>query len=387
MAQRQHRILHVLGSMNPGGVETWLLHVLEHIERDRFQFDFCVCGTQVGLYDPEVERLGGRILRCPKGANLWSFRRRFRGVLREGNYDVVHSHVHFFSGALLGWAKAEGVPIRIAHSHNTHDGRSDSRARRSYRMLMKSLIHRYATHGLAASKPAATELFGESWQANERLQILHYGLDLNPFLKSYDRVEVRAELGIPSGVQVVGHVGRFDEPKNHRFLLEIADSVLKSRRDVHFLLIGDGPLRPEIEARARRLGLWRKIHFAGVRTDVPRLMLAAMDLFLFPSLYEGLGICLLEAQAAGLRCLVSDTVPKEVLRIPGSVEFLSLSAGKDFWSRKAMEGLDAGRIESVPGLHAEVRDRFSMQQSLRHLMGLYSMGQPPLRPATVEQHV
>ena len=387
MTQGQRRILHVLGSMNPGGVETWLLHVLEHIERDRFQFDFCVCGTQVGLYEPEVERLGGRILRCPKGANPWSFRRRFRRILSEGNYDVVHSHVHSFSGALLRWAKAEGVPIRIAHSHNTHDGRSDSRARRCYRKLMKFWINRYSTYGLAASKPAAMELFGENWQTDDRFQILHYGLDLHPFQKSVDRVAVRAEFGIPPDVRVIGHVGRFDEQKNHRFLLQIADAVLKSRRDVHFLLIGDGPLRPEIEDRVRQMGLSRQIHFVGVRTDVPRLMLAAMDFFLFPSLDEGLGICLLEAQAAGLRCLVSDTVPKEVVRVSDSVEFLALSSGKDFWSRKAMEGLDAGRIELVRGLKSEVQGRFSMQQSLRHLMGLYSTGQSSLRPVTVEQHV
>jgi glycosyltransferase involved in cell wall biosynthesis len=387
MIQRQRRILHVLGSMNPGGVETWLLDVLERIDRDHFQFDFCLCGAQAGVYAAEVERLGGRILRCPKRANLWSFRRRFRRVLREGNYDVVHSHVHFFSGALLRWAKAEGRPIRIAHSHNTNDGRSDSRARRCYRKLMKFWINRYSTHGLAASEPAAAELFGENWQTDGRFQVLHYGLDLHPFQKSPDRVTVRAELGIPPDVQVVGHVGRFDEQKNHRFFLEIADSVLKSRRDVHFLLIGDGPLRPEIERRVRQMGVSREIHFVGVRTDVPRLMLAAMDLFLFPSLYEGLGICLLEAQAAGLRCLVSDTVPKEVVRVPGSVGFLALSSGKDFWSTNVIHGLDAGRLGSVRVLSAEIQDKFSMQQSMRHLMGLYSTVQSSLRPVTVEQHV
>ncbi|MGD0402564.1 MAG: glycosyltransferase family 1 protein [Candidatus Acidiferrales bacterium] len=379
--------MHVLGSMNPGGVETWLLHALEHIDRDRFQFDFCLCGEQAGLYAAEVESLGGKILRCPRSQNLWSFQRHFRELLREGMYDVVHSHVHFFSGALLRWAKAAGIPIRIAHSHNTHDGRSDSLTRLCYRKLMKRWISRYSTHGLAASEPAATELFGENWRADSRFQVLHYGLDLQPFQKSPDRVAVRAELGIPSDVQVVGHVGRFDEQKNHRFLLEIAGSVLKSRRDVHFLLIGDGPLRPEIERRVRQMGISREMHFVGVRTDVPRLMLAAMDLFLFPSFYEGLGICLLEAQAAGLRCLVSDAVPREVVRVPGSVRFLALSSGKDLWSTNVTHGLDAGRLGSVRVLSAEIQKKFSMQQSLRNLMVLYSTVQSSLRPVTVEQHV
>jgi glycosyltransferase involved in cell wall biosynthesis len=383
MTQSQLRVLHVVGTMNPGGVETWLLHVLEHIERDRFQFDFCVCGPQAGLYAAEVERLGGKILKCPKGANLWLFRRDFRRVLRDGKYDVIHSHVHFFSGALLRWAKAEGVPIRIAHSHNARDGRSDSRTRSYYRKLMKSWINRYATRALAASKPAARELFGENWVADNRLQILHYGLDLHPFQELFDRREVRAELGIPFDAPVIGHVGRFDEQKNHRFLLEIAVAVLRCRPGVHFLLVGDGPLRPEIEASARQLGLSREIHFVGIRTDVPRLMVAAMDLFVFPSLHEGLGLCLLEAQAARLRCLVSDTVPKEVVRVHEAVEFLALSAGGDYWSRKVMQGLDARRNDPVPGLDAEVQSRFSMQQSLRHLMRIYSTAEVPTQRAIV----
>jgi glycosyltransferase involved in cell wall biosynthesis len=387
MLQRQYRILHVLGSMNPGGVEAWLLQMLERIDRDHFQFDFCLCGLEAGLYAGEVERLGGRILMCPKSANLWSFRRRFRRVLREGNYDVVHSHVHFFSGALLRWAKAEGVAVRIAHSHNSHDGRSGSRARRFYRTLMKSWINRCATQGLAVSELAAAELFGENWWADSRFQILHHGLDLHPFQESFDRREVRSELGIPSDAPVIGHVGRFDEQKNHRFLLEIACPLLKTRPDIHFLLIGDGPLRPEIEARAREMGLSRKIHFVGVRTDVPRLMLAAMDLYLFPSLYEGLGLCVLEAQAAGLRCLVSDTVPKEAVRVPESVEFLPLTASEDYWATKIIQGLDAQRTEPVPMLNGGVQSRFSTDRSFRHLMGLYSTGQSSIPRVTVEQHV
>jgi glycosyltransferase involved in cell wall biosynthesis len=387
MVQRQYRILHVLGSMNPGGVEAWLLQMLKRIDRDHFQFDFCLCGVEAGVYAGEVERLGGRILRCQKSANLWSFRRRFRRILREGNYDVVHSHVHFFSGALLRWAKAEGVPVRIAHSHNSHDGRSDSRARRFYRTLMKYWINRCATQGLAVSKLAAAQLFGENWRADSRFQILHHGLDLHPFQESFDRRAVRSELGIPSDVEVIGHVGRFDEQKNHRFLLEIAYSLLKTRPNIHFLLIGDGPLRPEIEARARESGWSREIHFVGIRTDVPRLMLAAMDFFLFPSLYEGLGICLLEAQASGLRCLVSDTVPREAVRVPDSMEFLALSAGKGYWATKIIQGLDAQRTEPVPILDAGLQSKFSTDQSLRHLMGLYSACQSPIPPVTVEQHV
>jgi glycosyltransferase involved in cell wall biosynthesis len=387
MSESQRRILHVVGTMDPGGYETWLLHVLEHIDRDRFQFDFCACGTKPGLYDSKIERLGGRIITCPKGTNLLSFRRRFRGVLSEGEYDVVHSHVHFFSGVLLCWARAEHIPLRIAHSHTTQDGQRNDPPRHFYRRTMRSWINHHATHGLAASKPAARELFGKNWQADERFQTLDYGVDLRPFQELVRREEVRAELGIPKDALVVGHVGRFDVAKNHRFLLEVAGAVLKSRQDVHFLLVGDGLLRPEIEARVRHMGLSRTIHFVGIRTDVPRLMLAAMDLFVFPSLYEGLGICLLEAQMAGLRCLVSDMVPKEVARLRESVEFLSLSTGKEHWASRIIQGLDARQTGQPTVLGVEAQNKFSMQRSLQRLMGLYSVAQDSIPHVTLERHV
>ena len=337
------KVLHGLGTMNPGGVETWLLNVLRHIDRKQFQLDFCTFGPRAGLHAEEVERLGGKILRCPKGPNLASFRRRFRTILREGNYDVVHSHVHLFSGALLRWAKAEGVPVRIAHSHNTHDGRANTPVRHFYRRAMRSWINRYATHGLAASKPAASELFGEKWQSDGRFRVLYYGIDLEPFQEPVSREEIRAELGIPLAAAVVGHVGRFDPQKNHRFILEMARDILRKRPDVHFVLVGDGPLRREMEAKASAEGIADKMHFVGSRTDVPRLMRGGMDVFVFPSLWEGLPIALIEAQAAGLRCLVSDRVPEETALSRESVEFLSLTRGESYWAARVVQCLDAPR--------------------------------------------
>jgi glycosyltransferase involved in cell wall biosynthesis len=383
--RKQVRVVHVLGSMDPGGLETWLLQVLKDIDRDRFQLYFCTCGPQPGLLANEVTRLGGVMVPCAKGKNLWSFSLRFRKILREGKYDVVHSHVHCFSGAVLRWAKTEGVSIRIAHSHNAHDGRPDSQARRCYRKLMKSWISRYATDGLAPSE-AAAQLFGDNWRADNRFQILRFGLDLRPFRESIDGCQIRTQLGIPCGAPVIGHVGRFDQSKNHRFLLEIADSVLKCRPDIHFILVGDGQLRPEIEARVRTLGISSNIHFTGIRTDVPRIMRGAMDLFLFPSLKEGFGFSLLEAQAAGLHCLVSDTVPRDAACMPDSSEFLSLSAGSIHWAACAITKLEVARSKSATVLNDQFENEFSTQSSLRQLMNIYTSNSYLNRSTALERH-
>jgi glycosyltransferase involved in cell wall biosynthesis len=363
MAQRQIRILHVLGTLNPGGVETWLMHVLRNIDRNKFHLDFCTFGEEPGLYAPEVERLGSTVLWCRKSANIWAFGRRFRGILRDGKYDVVHSHVHYFSGAVLRWAKAEGVPMRIAHSHTINDGKPDEWMRRQYRRLMKLWIDRYATHGLAASKPAAVALFGKHWQNDGRFRVLYYGIDLRPFQEPVDRDTVRMELGLPIDVPVVGHVGRFVEVKNHRFLLEVAAEILRQRPGIHFLLIGDGPLRPETESRARLMGISTNVHFLGARTDVPRLMRGAMDAFVFPSLWEGLPVTVIEAQAAGLSCILSDAVTSEVSILPKQTYRLPLSKGAEEWAEKTIHILEPGRIVSDSALQAVAQSGFCIRRS------------------------
>jgi glycosyltransferase involved in cell wall biosynthesis len=361
--QSRLRILHALGSMNPGGVETWLLHAMKYTDRDRLEFHICTFGPQPGMYASKVEELGGKILRCPIGANPWSFRSRFQKILREGHYDVVHSHVHFFSGAILRWANAEGIPIRIAHSHTTQDGKADTLTRKCYRRLMKSWLDRYTTHGFAVSTTAATNLFGEKWHTDRRFSVLHYRIDLKPFQEPIDWEGARKELEIPMDALVVGHVGRFDAPKNQRFLLEVAREVLKTRRDVHFLFVGDGPLRVEIQERARVLGLSGRTHFPGIRTDVPRLMRAAMDVFVFPSLWEGLPLVMIEAQAAGLRCIVSDAVTKEVSILPEQVQRLPLSAGAETWAAETVHALEGKSIVRDSALQAVAQTDFCTQKN------------------------
>jgi glycosyltransferase involved in cell wall biosynthesis len=308
-----------------------------------------------------------------KKSNPLSFARRFRSVLREGRYDVVHSHVHHFSGFVVRLAHQEQVPVRIAHCHNTSDGKGSAPSRSLYHALMKHWIRKYATHGLAASAEAATALFGPNWQSDVRFRVLFCGIDLEPFRQKVCREEVRKELGIPLDAPVVGHVGRFAPQKNHAFLLEIAAEVIKRRPEVYFLLVGDGPLRPDMEAKARKLGIEKKVVFTGTRGDVPRLMLGAMDVFVFPSLWEGLPIVLVEAQAAGLRCVVSEAVPRDANVVEGAVSYLPLSASADEWVTAVVRLLEADGQWRENRLQILEDSRFSIGTSLRELTKLYRM--------------
>lgn len=321
--------------MNPGGVETWLMHVLRRIDRERFRMDFLVHTPRRCAYDDEIRRLGSEIIPCLGPRNPVLYARRLREILVRNRYTIVHSHVHHYSGLVLRVAAKAGVPTRIAHSHNDTSTlqRSAGPARKVYLALMKRWIDRYATQGLACSRPAAACLFGPNWAADQRYSVLYCGIDLEPFRDNGLEPEaVRQELGIPRGAIVVGHVGRMAPQKNHLFLIDVFAEVKKREPRAHLLLVGDGPLRPTIEQRVKACGLGDSVTFAGLRPDVPRLMLAAMDVFLFPSLYEGLGLVLIEAQAAGLTSVVSDVTPEEVTLAPLFVKRISLQASKEKWA-------------------------------------------------------
>ncbi|MCA1669356.1 MAG: glycosyltransferase [Thermomicrobia bacterium] len=329
------RILHVLGMMERGGAETWLMHLLRMINRDQYQMDFLVHITEPQDYDDEIRALGSKVLYCPHTHQPQRYARDFLDILTEhGPYDVVHSHVHHFSGFVLRLAKHAGIPVRIAHSHLDASvfAADASLQRRMYLKLMRHWIGACATDGLAASRQAANDLFGPRWEADPRYRTLFCGVDLSPFGEAICPTGVRAAFHIPLDAFVIGHVGRFTDQKNHALLLEIAAEVVRCDPQVRFLLVGEGELRARIMERAAWMGLGEQIIFAGSRADVPRLMRGAMDVFVFPSRYEGLGLVLVEAQAAGLPCVFSDVVPCEADIVPPLVQRCALDAPASVWA-------------------------------------------------------
>jgi glycosyltransferase involved in cell wall biosynthesis len=369
ISEKRIRVLQILGAMNRAGGETWLMHTLRHLDRQQFHFTFFCYTGERGDYAPEAESLGSKIVLSSAKLKSHSFARRFRQFIREGNFDIVHSHDLIVSGYFLKLAAREGAPVRIAHSHNTDADLSI--LRRIFWWLNKRWLRRYATHGLACSRAAARALYGPRWESDLRFRVLHYGVDIDAFKQKADRPVVRKEFAIPADAQVVGHVGKFYKQKNHRFIIQIAAEILKTQPNIYFLLVGEGPLRPEIESLARKKGIADRVVFAGSRPDVPRLMSGAMDAFVFPSLFEGLGLVLVEAQAAGLPCIIPDRVPSEATVVPELVRVLPLESGVRTWSDCVSDALKSPRPSAAQCLETVANSTFTAQKSTEALQQFY----------------
>lgn len=373
------RILHVVGGMNRAGTETWLMHVLRNIDRDRFQIDFMVHTDQPCPYDDEIQALGSQIIPCLCPSKPWLYAWNFKRILREkGPYDIVHSNVHHFSGYVLWLAKQVRVPIRIAHSHND-TSEVDARVnflRRIYLNLMKKAISSSATLNLAASSLAGSSLFSQNGSKNSHWQVLYFGVDLTPFKTPGDGLILRQEIGIPDDAFVVGHAGRFIEQKNHLFLLEIAAAVVKEKPLTRFLLIGDGALRSVIEAKIQQLGLTPYVILAGLRSDVPQLMQSVMDVFLLPSFHEGLPVVGIEAQAAGLPFVLSDVITEELDLVKPLIKRLSLSQSASEWAKAVVESPSLKSLYTpVESLTSMENSHFNIAYSVQELTKIYDSQQ------------
>lgn len=364
------RVLHVVGAMNRGGAETWLMHILRHIDRERFQMDFVVHTTRPAAYDDEIRALGSQIIPCLHPRYPLTYAHNLKRILREyGPYDIIHSHVHHYSGWVLRIAHQAGVPMRVAHSHSDTSflQANASVLRRLYFMLMQRWIAQCATRGWGCSRAAAAALFGPEWASDPRWRVLYHGIDLRPFHQVVHQGDVRAELSIPPEAFVVGHVGRFVEPKNHLFLLDIAREVIRREPRARFVLVGDGHLRAAMAQRVEEMGLREYFIFTGERSDIPRVMLGAIDLFVFPSLYEGLPIVLVEAQAAGLPCLISNVITQEVEVVPSLFQRLDLAQPAAVWAETALAMRCSLRPTQAEALAQVEKSVFNVHISVREL--------------------
>ena len=311
------RVAQVMGYMDGGGVEQVVMNYYRHIDRSRVQFDFLVCEGSGMVPRDEVESLGGRVFMVPSYKNLSCYMRELERLFREERWSIVHSHVNALSVFPLRAAKRAGVSMRIAHSHSTA-GKGEF-AKNAVKTVLKRFSNVYPTHRMACSRYAGEWLFGKGADFG----ILYNAIDLSQFLFDAEaRAQARADLGIVGGQTVIGHVGRFMPQKNHRFLIDAFALAARRRSDLVLVLVGAGEGEESARSLAVELGVASRVMFLGQRSDVDRLY-QAFDAFALPSLYEGLPLVSVEAQAAGLPCLLSDRITREV-DVTGTVRFLPI---------------------------------------------------------------
>ncbi|HUT59065.1 MAG TPA: glycosyltransferase [Phycisphaerae bacterium] len=334
-------ILHVFSRMTRGGAEMRTLEILRHIDHRRYRLHFCALSGRLGTLDEEFRALGSRTYLLD--LRQMGFARRFRKLLTEQRFDVVHSHVFYSSGLVLRLAAECGTPVRVAHFRSSHDGGGSSLPRRMLRKLMRHWIDQHATHILAVSESAMTAAWGPQSRSDPRCRVIYNGLDPSAFDGKADREGVRREFGLPGNALLYLHVGRFTKAKNHLRLVSIFAELLKRCPAATLLLVGGGndEIKRDVAARITGLGIGDRVVFCGERTDVPRLLKAA-DTLIFPSLWEGLPGAVLEACAAGTPVLASDLpVIREIAARLPLVHPLSLDADDERWAR-AIEAMATG---------------------------------------------
>ena len=322
----QYRILQVMGTLNRGGAETLLMNIYREIDRKKIQFDFIVHSddaNNLGDYKDEILELGGHIYSFPKYRiiNHVYYKKMWNKFFEDHNeYKVIHGHIRSTASIYLKIAKKHGL-VTIAHSHSISSGKGFEGAIKS---ILQYKIRFVADYFMGCSKKANEWLFGKKIAKSNKCRILKNGIDIKKFsFNETIRKKVRKKLNITDGDILIGHVARFSNEKNQIFALEVLKDITKDNKKYKLIFIGDGPDKEKIIKRTNELNLKNNVIFLG---SVPNVYeyLNAMDIFIFPSLYEGLGMALIEAQISGLKCLASKNVPLEA-KITDNVKFLSLT--------------------------------------------------------------
>lgn len=329
-------MLHAVSKMDRGGIENLIMNIYRNIDRKKIQFDFLDHNKETGAFDKEIIERGGRIFKINKlsATSFLSYKKELGFFLKEHQeYKIIHSHLNLLSGLTLESAKKFMIPVRIAHSHTNN--MLNTGIKKMVKLYSKKLIHKYATEKFACSKEAAVFQFGEDSYNNGEVEIIPNGIDINKFkFSDTSRKKIRTELGIDDNIFLIGHSGSFRKVKNHKFLLNVFARVYSQCNNCKLLLLGDGELKEEIIAQAKKLNIFNQIIFVGSVNNVYDY-LCAMDVFVFPSLYEGLGISVIEAQVSGLPCFISNTLNSEVI-LSDTCSVLDLS-NEDLWASALLQ--------------------------------------------------
>lgn len=323
------RVAQMMTDMNYGGVEMVVMNYYRHIDRTKVQFDFFALEGSAVPQREEIERLGGRVYIVPKYTHLSAYEKEIIRLFRQNQYKIVHSHMNTLSVFSLWGAKKAGIPNRIAHNHSTA-GKGETK-KNIIKYALRPFAKIYPTKLCACSQYAGEWLYGK----NAEFQVFNNAIDLSRY--SYDpqkAAAARKELGLEDKL-VVGHIGRFCYQKNHDFLIDIFNEIHKQRQEAVLLLIGEGELEQDIRNKVKKLGLTDSVRFMGKQKDTSEFY-QAMDCFVLPSRYEGLGVVAIEAQACSVPVICSTAVPKDA-KITSSVKFIGLDESSSNWADSVLD--------------------------------------------------
>lgn len=322
--QKPIRVAQIIGKMIGGGVEAVVMNYYRHIDRDKVQFDFIVDEDSTYVPEEEITSLGGRVFYISPYQHPVRYRRELIHLIREQQWPIVHSHINTLSIFPLSAAKKAGVPVRIAHSHSTM-GKGEF-VKNMMKLALRPFANIYPTNRFACGHYAGEWLFGK----NHDFTVIPNAIELDKFrFDPVARQETRKKLGIAEDTFLIGHVGRFMSQKNQAFLVDVLADLLPSRPNTMLAFVGDGPDKADVQHHVEELGIASHVLFLGQRSEVNRLY-QAFDVFCLPSLYEGLCLVGIEAQRAGLPCMFSDTITREV-DVTKTSKFLPIESPRD-WS-------------------------------------------------------
>lgn len=330
------RILQVTDNMNRGGQETFIMNVYRNIDRSKVQFDFLISEKKKCDYEDEIAALGGKVYRTiTKKSGVLRFVKTTNKILKEIRIQYKIAHIHTSSQLnAIAWLFTDirKIPTRIVHSHNSMN---DDDVKGNIRRFFSLIISKLFTFRFACSEVAGAWLFGNHKMKRKSVRIIRNGVDAGRFAYNEgSRQKIRQELNITDNF-VIGHIGRFNKQKNHAFLIDIFHELYKLDSESRLILVGGGELEGDIRQKVRMLGLEDAVLLLGLRTDINDIM-SSIDVFLLPSLYEGLPVVGIEAQASGVRSVISDTITGE-LDITGLIDFVSLDDPPKHWAERILE--------------------------------------------------
>lgn len=342
------KVLQVIGTLHIGGAENVAMNLYRYIDRDKFEFHYLVYSSNVEGYEKEVLELGGKVIRLKrKGGNDRAFQKALCQIMKDNQYDIVHSHLMFHNAIVMKCAYKVGIKNRISHAHSTKNKLCNSYfecfLQFLYQSLSRAQIQKYATHYIACGADAGDFLYGKKL-FEKKGKVLNNGINIDQFNYNPEvRKKIREKYNL-SDRYVYGNAAHFIPLKNHKFLLNVFQKIKKVQDNAYLILMGDGELKEEIENEVVQMGLKESVLFTGNISNVNEI-LQALDMFIMPSVYEGLPLSLIESQAAGLRCVVSDSITKE-LDVCGLLQFLPLEKGTDYWAEKCLEYSKYDRVST-----------------------------------------